>query len=271
MRVYYTTYDVRRDEDVIHPGTAHCNVMVLNPTVSPSEHPFWYARVLGIFHANVIYTGEDVGDFQPRRLEFLWVRWYQVDDSSTSWTSGTLDRVNFPPMMNEDAFGFIDPTDVIRSSHIVPAFSQGKVHLDGIGMSHSAKDSNDWKRYYIMRCVSVGYISVRYLIPCLSFVDRDMVMRYHWGLGVGHTYAHRKTTVPVDKDDTADDNRQVESDSDDENMYEPAKSVDEDPSGDETSSENEWEEAGLDTESSSRSSCGTMDVIYNDLEAYVDY
>ena len=23
-----------------------------------------------------------------------------------------------------------------------------------------------------------------------SFVDRDMVMRYHWGLGVGHTYAH---------------------------------------------------------------------------------
>ena len=23
-----------------------------------------------------------------------------------------------------------------------------------------------------------------------SFVDHDMVMRYHWGLGVGHTYAH---------------------------------------------------------------------------------
>lgn len=24
---------------------------------------------------------------------------------------------------------------------------------------------------------------------CLSFVDRDMAMRFHWGLGVGHTYA----------------------------------------------------------------------------------
>ena len=23
-----------------------------------------------------------------------------------------------------------------------------------------------------------------------SFVDRDMLMRYHWGLGVGHMYAH---------------------------------------------------------------------------------
>jgi hypothetical protein len=24
----------------------------------------------------------------------------------------------------------------------------------------------------------------------LSFVDRDMVMRYHWGLAVGHVYSH---------------------------------------------------------------------------------
>src|ERR1700722_2291156 len=23
------------------------------------------------------------------------------------------------------------------------------------------------------------------------FVDRDMMMRYHWGLAVGHTYGHR--------------------------------------------------------------------------------
>ena len=23
-----------------------------------------------------------------------------------------------------------------------------------------------------------------------SFVDRDMLMRYHWGLGIGHVYAH---------------------------------------------------------------------------------
>ena len=22
------------------------------------------------------------------------------------------------------------------------------------------------------------------------FVDRDMLMRYHWGLGIGHTYSH---------------------------------------------------------------------------------
>jgi hypothetical protein len=33
------------------------------------------------------------------------------------------------------------------------------------------------------------------------FVDRDMVMRYHWGLGVGHTYAYQKTTLPPTPDE----------------------------------------------------------------------
>ena len=28
------------------------------------------------------------------------------------------------------------------------------------------------------------------LIIVQRFVDRDMLMRYHWGLGVGHTYSH---------------------------------------------------------------------------------
>jgi hypothetical protein len=30
------------------------------------------------------------------------------------------------------------------------------------------------------------------ILRATSFVDRDMVMRYHWGLAVGHTYAHEK-------------------------------------------------------------------------------
>ena len=153
--INYTMYDVRRDDDIIHPGTAHCNVMVLNPVTSSSEHPFWYARVLGIFHANVIYTGEGVNDFLPRRLEFMWVRWYQLEDVPAGWTFGCLDRVKFPHIMQEDSFGFIDPGDILRSSHIVPAFSRGRVHADETGISHLARDAHDWKSYYIMRCVSV--------------------------------------------------------------------------------------------------------------------
>jgi len=30
-----------------------------------------------------------------------------------------------------------------------------------------------------------------------SFVDRDMLMRFHWGLGAGHVYAHRQSCTNV--------------------------------------------------------------------------
>lgn len=156
MRINYTSYDVRRGEDVIHTNTSHCDVMMLNPNASLSSHRFWYARVLGIYHANVIYIGEDATDYTPRRLEFLWVRWYEEDALSTGWTDRCLDRVRFPPVTREDAFGFIDPADVLRSCHLIPAFYRGKAYSDGIGMSHCAQDSNDWRAYYIGRCVYIS-------------------------------------------------------------------------------------------------------------------
>ena len=28
-----------------------------------------------------------------------------------------------------------------------------------------------------------------------SFVDHDMLMRYHWGLGIGHQYAHTTASI----------------------------------------------------------------------------
>ncbi|KIJ15705.1 hypothetical protein PAXINDRAFT_155316 [Paxillus involutus ATCC 200175] len=40
-------------------------------------------------------------------------------------------------------------------------------------MSRNAKDLMDWKHYYVNQ-----------------FVDRDMLMCYYWGYGVGHVYSH---------------------------------------------------------------------------------
>ena len=57
MRFNYTTYDVRRGQDVINPSTPHCNILLLankdKGTHPESDHPFLYARVLRIYHANV--------------------------------------------------------------------------------------------------------------------------------------------------------------------------------------------------------------------------
>jgi hypothetical protein len=159
MRFNHTTYDVRRAQDVINPSTSHCNVMLLgqatNTTDSESDdqrHPYIYARVLGIYHVNATYIGPDMIDYRSYRIDFLWVRWYQYMGHRSSRCS-FLDRVCFPPMAEPDAFGFVDPSDVLRGCHIIPQFSQGLRHSDGKGISNCAQDKLDWKFYYINRCV----------------------------------------------------------------------------------------------------------------------
>jgi hypothetical protein len=151
FRINYTTYDVRRDQDVVNPNTSHKDIMVLARTDS-SDHAFLYARVLGIYHVNAIYTGPGILDYRPRRLEFLWVRWFEVvDGNPAGWNAQRLDTVRFLPMESEDAFGFVDPADVLRGCHLIPKFSHGRLHPDSASMSPCAKDSRDWKYYAVNR------------------------------------------------------------------------------------------------------------------------
>ena len=151
LRINYTTYDLQRDFDSINPRTNHRHIMLLSDS-DDNAHPFSYARVLGIFHANIIYTGPGSRDFQSRRIEFLWVRRFEVlQDNFLAWEQHALDMVRFLPMADEDAFGFVDPTDVLRSCHIIPSFADGRLHLDRNARSRCAGDSDDWKRYYVNR------------------------------------------------------------------------------------------------------------------------
>ena len=117
---------------------------------SESAHPFLYARVLGIFHANVIYTGQGAKDYLPRCVEFLWVRWFEVVDVPAGWEHAALDSLRFVPMTQDDVYGFVDPTDVIRACHLIPVFSKGRIHPNGV-VSRSERDEADWKNYYVNR------------------------------------------------------------------------------------------------------------------------
>ncbi|KAG6916135.1 hypothetical protein DXG01_008326 [Tephrocybe rancida] len=153
MRVNITRYDVRRGEDIIRTGaTPQSNIMMINPnfgldagpSASPQDlldcrYPFWYAQVIGIYHVNVIYIGEGNHDYQPRRLEYLWVRWYNIRHIG-GWESRTLDQVELLPPDDVESFAFLDP----------------------------------------------------------DFVDRDMMLRYHWQAGVGHTYSRNQFQGPAD-------------------------------------------------------------------------
>jgi hypothetical protein len=162
VRFNYTTYDVRRTQDIVNPGTSLCNVMLLSGRrpvsftsekssaefSDPQPHPYLYARVLGIYHANVIYTGHGMVDYTPKRMDFLWVRWY---DHQAGENPYCLDRLSFPPINSKGAFGFVDPADVLRGCHIMPRFTKGKRHPSGIGFSKLARDSCDWIAYNVGR------------------------------------------------------------------------------------------------------------------------
>ena len=84
-----------------------------DPSDGTRAHPFWYARVLGVYHAKVLY-----GQTYPQkktRIEFLWVRWFGQDPE---WTGGPsslrLDRIGYVPQGDlSGAFGFLEPEKVI--------------------------------------------------------------------------------------------------------------------------------------------------------------
>jgi hypothetical protein len=153
VRVNYTTYDVRRKQDTINPNTNHRDIMVLAETNDDSDHPFLYAWVIGVFHVNAVYMGGPVVNYRPRKVEVLWVRWFEHDMNapSGSWTDSRLDRLRFPPMASGNAFGFLDPADVVRGCHMMPVFAANRRYADGQGISPCARDASDWRSYYLNR------------------------------------------------------------------------------------------------------------------------
>ncbi|KIK80934.1 hypothetical protein PAXRUDRAFT_36045 [Paxillus rubicundulus Ve08.2h10] len=68
LRINYTTYNLCRDQDSLNPHM-HADVMVLS-CKNDATHPYWYAWILGVFHAMVMHTGEHS---DSQRMYFLWV------------------------------------------------------------------------------------------------------------------------------------------------------------------------------------------------------
>jgi hypothetical protein len=151
LRINYTTYDLRRDQDIVNPRTTKCDVMVYSNEEHQAKlsHPFWYARVLGIFHAQVITNPTRT----PQRMEFLWVRWLGRDPThKCGWKADRLDRVGFVPHTDPEAFGFLDPRAVIRAVHLIPAFAHGRTH-SLCPPSIARDDDGDWEYFYVNRFV----------------------------------------------------------------------------------------------------------------------
>lgn len=145
---------MRRDQDSINPRT-HPDIMVL--AQDSAAHPYWYARVIGVFHADIVYKDPRTGKSEHHRMEFLWVRWFGREFSPNSTFSNQR-----PPMLSfvkpgsseKEAFGFIDPADIIRAVHIIPAYAYGTT-TEYLGHSsirqclNDEGEDKDYKHYYV--------------------------------------------------------------------------------------------------------------------------
>ena len=152
MRFLYTAYDTHRGEDTIHVGTPQCNIMFLNGGWSKDsdEPPYLYAKVLGIFHTNVLYAGPLPGgkfEHAYRHINVVWVRWH---DSLSHAEALKLDRVSLHPLRSREALDFVDPAYAVRALHITPRFAEGKVN-NLTPPSMLVNEGQLWKEYYVNR------------------------------------------------------------------------------------------------------------------------
>ena len=147
LHVNYTTYDLHREQDSLNPRM-HADVMVLSRE-NGATHPYWYARVLSVFHA-VVSHGRST---EPQRMDFLWVRWFGTDPNNyrSGWKAKRLHRIGFIPHDTKGAFSFLNPKEVIRAVHLIPAFAHGQTELLlPPSIARPTDDNNeDWIFYYV--------------------------------------------------------------------------------------------------------------------------
>lgn len=153
LRINYTTYNVRRAQDSLNPRT-HADFMVLahEDDDDKTAHPYWYGRIVGIFHAYIRHTGTASITFDAQQVNFLWVRWYRRDLSYHSgFRAKRLHRLGFIDSTDDGAFGFLDPNEIIRAVHLIPAFTHGKTtEFLGPSIARQPKENDeDWQLFYI--------------------------------------------------------------------------------------------------------------------------
>jgi hypothetical protein len=153
LRVNFTAYDIRRDQDSMNPRN-QCVVMVQSREDSVNAHPFWYARILGVFHAQVFHTGALAKNRSVQHMEFLWVRWFGIVEGHKYGANvARLPKIGYLNETDVSAFGFLDPSLVIRGCHLIPAFTDGRTQdllATTTSLCRPIGETDDWAAFYVM-------------------------------------------------------------------------------------------------------------------------
>lgn len=227
LTIDYTTYDLKRDQDAIHLNFGNQAVMVYSPT-SQDPEPWLYAYVIAIYHLS-IFTPSDT---EPERLELLWVRWMERDSSQLQGpNSSRYTRVSFTPDSGipSEAFGFVDPSHVIRGCHLIPAFELQQTR-NQLGPSITRDAKGDWRAFYANRydpaCHGIYHLS---LTSHNRFADRDAFARFS-GIGIGCQQMQATRTLEIVIGPDAPDPAEPAANEFDESLFEGCYTISDDES-----------------------------------------
>jgi hypothetical protein len=155
MRINYTTYDVRCDTDTINIGS-YPDIMVKSPETGSDAQPYWYARVIGVFHALVSSSHMGLEERSLRRMDFLWVRWFGVEPGRYRYgiRYARLPKIRFVKSTDPYAFTFLDPAQAIRGVHVIPTFSEGRTsallpNVKSVARILNPEEDDDWVNFYV--------------------------------------------------------------------------------------------------------------------------
>ena len=130
--------------------------MVKSPETGPNAQPYWYARVIGIFHAMVSSLHTGVQERSLRQMDFLWVRWFGVEPGRHRYgiRYARLPKIGFVESTDPYAFTFLDPVQAIRGMHVIPAFSEGRTsallaNAKSVARVLNPKEVDDWVNFLV--------------------------------------------------------------------------------------------------------------------------
>ncbi|KAF5355388.1 hypothetical protein D9757_014614 [Collybiopsis confluens] len=211
---------INNNDRIINPRT-HSDIMLSSPDDANDDKPYLYARVIGIYHVETSLM-KDAKHSAPKRVDFLWVHWYGSLPQRPCWKSRRLPQIGFVDSSDDEAFGFVDPTQVIRAVHLLPNFEVRKYSMmPGPSIARRADEEDmDYLQYYIN-----------------IFADRDMMTRFCPDLTLA---THIVSEVPdksnsseiKDEQDSTEEDDEAEKEEEDSKDGEEREKEEENPSED---------------------------------------
>ncbi|KAJ3765313.1 hypothetical protein FB446DRAFT_655470, partial [Lentinula raphanica] len=104
-----------------------------------------FARIIGVYHADIVYSGQCQKRLIPQRFDFLYVRWFGLAREQDQYGihAKRMPSLGFIDAQDPEAFGFVDPSDVLRACHIGFAHEKTTQFLPGSSWARQESDKNE--------------------------------------------------------------------------------------------------------------------------------